>query len=231
VTAAEQAPMRVAAVVPAFNEASTIADVVTGALAHVETVIVVDDGSTDDTAARARAAGADVIRHVHNRGKGQAVRSGLAHALAGPFTHVLLMDGDLQHRPDDIPRLLEAGRTRRLDLVVGARSFDRARMPRARYYSNVIGSLALSSLVGTSIRDTQSGFRLVRAELLRNLPLTSSGYEIETEMLIKLSCRGACIGDVPVALAYEGARSKLRPVRDTTRTCLLAVYYRFLARA
>jgi glycosyltransferase involved in cell wall biosynthesis len=230
-TAAEQAPMRVAAVVPAFDEAPTIADVVTGALAHVEAVIVVDDGSTDETAARAHAAGADVIRHAHNRGKGHAVRSGLARALAGSFTHVLLMDGDLQHRPDDIPRLLEAGRTRRLDLVVGARSFDRARMPRARYFSNVIGSLALSSFVGTSIRDTQSGFRLVRCEPLRNLPLTSTGFEIETEMLIKLSRRGACIGDVPVALAYEGARSKLRPVRDTTRTCLLAVYYRFLARA
>jgi glycosyltransferase involved in cell wall biosynthesis len=222
--------MHVAALVPAFNEADTIAAVVSGARAHVAAVVVVDDGSTDGTASLAREAGADVVSHRLNRGKGHAVRTGLAHVLDGPFTHVLLMDGDLQHRPDDIPKLVEAARTRDLDLVVGARVFDRARMPRARYYSNVIGSRALSSFVGSAVRDTQSGFRLVRCELLRDLRLTSTGYEIETEMLIRLARRGARIGHVDVTLAYQGARSKLRPVRDTTRTCFLAVYYRFLCR-
>ena len=103
-------------------------------------------------------------------------------------------------------------------------------MPRARYYSNVIGSRALSSFVGSPIRDTQSGFRLVRCAPLRELSLSSTGYEIETEMLIKLARRGARMATSTVALAYEGARSKLRPVRDTTRTCFLAVYYRFLCR-
>ena len=103
-------------------------------------------------------------------------------------------------------------------------------MPRARYYSNVIGSRALSAFVGAPIRDTQSGFRLVACDLLRGLHLTSTGYEVETEMLIRLSQLGARIGDVEVTLAYEGARSKLRPIRDTTRTCFLAVYFRFLSR-
>lgn len=225
------APMRVAALVPAFNEAGTIAAVVTGALAHVAAVVVVDDGSTDDTAGQARAVGATVVAHATNRGKGHAVRTGLAQVLTDEtYTHVLLMDADLQHQPEDIPTLLEAARTRELDLVVGARVFDRARMPRARYYSNVIGSRALSSLVGLTVCDTQSGFRLVRCTWLRELPLTSTGYEIETEMLIRLARRGARIGHVDVTLAYEGARSHLRPVRDTTRTCFLAVYYRFLAR-
>ena len=159
------------------------------------------------------------------------MRTGLAQVLADEtFTHVLLMDADLQHRPEDIPTLLAAARTRDLDLVVGARVFDRARMPRARYYSNVVGSRALSALVGHPVRDTQSGFRLVRCGRLRDLPLTSTGYEIETELLIRLSRRGARIGHVDVTLAYEGARSHLRPIRDTTRTCFLAVYYRFLAK-
>src|SRR5262249_25945879 len=134
----ETAPMRVAALVPAYDEGERIAAVVSGVRPHVDAVIVVDDGSRDETTARARGAGAEVLRHEVNRGKGHAVRTGLAHVLARPFTHVLLMDGDLQHRPDDVPKLVAAARDRGLELVVGARGFDRAKMPAARYYSNVI---------------------------------------------------------------------------------------------
>lgn len=221
--------MELAAVIPAFNEAAAIAEVVAGALAHAATVIVVDDGSADRTADAAAAAGAQVVRHGVNRGKGHALRTGIAAALAGPCTHVLLMDGDGQHRPSDIPALVAAARDPRVDVVVGARVFDRARMPLPRYYSNVIGSWALSKLTGTPVSDSQSGFRLIRAQALRDLPLHATRYEVETEMLIRLARRGAFIVEVPVALAY-GARSKLRPVRDTTRTCCLALYYRFLSK-
>ena len=192
-------------------------------------MVVVDDGSADDTAARAEAAGARVIRHAENRGKGHAVRSGLAQILSLDFSHVLLMDGDGQHRPEDVPKMLEAARTSEADLVVGARVFDKAQMPRSRYYSNTIGSRALSSFIGSPIDDSQSGFRLIRCEVLRGLTLTATGYEIETEMLIKLARKGVRMTSVPVTLSY-GAKSKLRPVRDTTRTCFLAVYYRFLSR-
>jgi glycosyltransferase involved in cell wall biosynthesis len=219
--------MRIAAVVPAFNEARSIGAVVKGARAHVDDVIVVDDGSTDGTGTAAAEVGAHVVAHGVNRGKGWAIRTGLAAALSGPCTHVLMMDGDLQHRPSDIPALVAAARVRDADVVVGARVFDRKEMPRARYYSNVIGSRALSGLIGAPVSDSQSGFRLFRADVLRDLPLTSSGYEIETEMLIRLARRGARIIEVPVTLAY-GSASKLRPVRDTTRTCFLALYYRFL---
>jgi len=221
--------MTVCALIPAFNEAATIADVVTGVRPYVQAVVVVDDGSADDTAARAEAAGARVIRHAENRGKGHAVRSGLAQILALDFSHVLLMDGDGQHRPDDVPKMLEAARTSGADLVVGARVFDKAQMPRSRYYSNTIGSRALSSFIGSPIDDSQSGFRLIRCDTLRGLTLTATGYEIETEMLIKLARKGVRMTSVPVTLSY-GAKSKLRPIRDTTRTCFLAVYYRFLSR-
>jgi glycosyltransferase involved in cell wall biosynthesis len=221
--------MTVCALIPAFNEAATIAEVVTGVRPHVQAVVVVDDGSADETASRAEAAGARVIRHAENRGKGHAVRSGLAQILALDFSHVLLMDGDGQHRPDDVPKMLEAARTSGADLVVGARVFDKAQMPRSRYYSNTIGSRALSSFIGSPIDDSQSGFRLIRCDTLRGLTLTATGYEIETEMLIKLARNGVSMTSVPVTLSY-GAKSKLRPVRDTTRTCFLAVYYRFLSR-
>ncbi len=223
--------MRLCVLIPAFNEAATINEVISGVRTRVPDadVTVVDDGSRDDTAARAAAAGAEVLRHEQNRGKGHAVRTGLTHVLARSCTHVLLMDGDLQHRPEDVPRLLDAERTSDADVVVGERVFDKSQMPRSRYYANVIGSWALSSFIGSSIKDSQSGFRLIRCDALRGLTLESTGYEIETEMLIKLARRGARMVSVPVALHY-GAKSKLRPIRDTTRTCFLAVYYRFLQR-
>jgi glycosyltransferase involved in cell wall biosynthesis len=221
--------MNVCALIPAFGEAATIAEVVTRVRPHVAAIVVVDDGSPDETAARATAAGAEVLRHAQNLGKGHAIRTGLAHVLARPFTHVLLMDGDLQHRPEDVPKLLAAAAMTDADLVVGERVFDKSQMPRSRYYSNTIGSRALSSFIGSTIRDSQSGFRLIRCDALRGLTLTATGYEIETEMLIKLARRGIRMTSVPVALSY-GAKSKLRPIRDTTRTCFLAVYYRFLSR-
>jgi glycosyltransferase involved in cell wall biosynthesis len=227
-TAAE--PMRVVAVIAAFNEGPHIGEVVLGTRPHVDAVIVVDDGSADDTAAAAQAAGAEVVRHAINRGKGVAVRSGLDAVRERGFSHVLLMDGDLQHRPSDVPRLVAAAAAGDADVIVGARSFDRTQMPASRYWSNVIGSWALGGLVGVPIRDTQSGFRLIRLAALEPLTLTSTGYEIETEMLIRLARRRAVVREVPVALAYDGAPSKLRPIRDTTRTCFLALFYRFLSR-
>jgi glycosyltransferase involved in cell wall biosynthesis len=199
-------------------------------LAVVGTVMVVDDGSSDETGARARAAGAEVVTQPTNRGKGSAIRTGLSLLLTRDYTHVLLMDGDGQHLPADIPSLLAVAQRPDVDVVVGERSFDRERMPRSRYYSNVVGSRLLSSFIGRSIQDSQCGFRVLRCAPLREITLTATGYEIETEMLIKLARRGARFARVPITLTYADHVSKLRPIRDTTRTCLLAVHYRFLSR-
>ncbi|MDP9324087.1 MAG: glycosyltransferase family 2 protein [Acidobacteriota bacterium] len=222
--------MRVQALVPAFNEARTIAKVVTGLFPHVAAVCVVDDGSTDGTADAARRAGADVMMNPGDRGKGTAIRSGLARVLERDCSHVLLIDGDLQHLPEEAPLLIAEAERTGADVVLGERRFDRRAMPASRYHANRIGSLALSRFLGVAVRDTQCGFRLFRADLLRSLPLTARGYDIETEMLVKLKRRGGVIASVPITAVYTGQRSKLRPVRDTTKTCFLAVYYRFLER-
>lgn len=222
--------MTAVAIVPAFNEARSIADVVTGLHGIVSHVLIVDDGSTDQTAARARAAGAEVLSRGTNTGKGSAVRAGLAHVMTGPFTHVLLLDGDMQHRPSEAARLLDAAERTGADLVLGERQFSREGMPAARYHANRIGSRALSWFVGAPVQDSQCGFRVCRLDALRNLPLRARGYEIETEMLVKLRRRGARLASVPITAVYAAERSKLRPVRDTSRTCFLAVYYRFLER-
>jgi len=143
---------------------------------------------------------------------------------------VLLSDGDLQHRPDEAPRLIETARATGADLVIGERQFDRGAMPASRYHANRIGSRALSAFVGVPVGDTQCGFRLFAARALRGLPLTARGYEIETEMLVKLRRRGGRIASAPISAVYNGRPSKLRPIRDTTKTCFLAVYYRYLER-
>jgi glycosyltransferase involved in cell wall biosynthesis len=222
--------VRAVALIPAFNEAATVGAVVTGVRGLVSRVVVVDDGSTDATAATARAAGADVITHESNLGKGHAVRSGLTRVFAGDFTHVVLLDADMQHLPDEASRLLEAATATGADVVIGERQFRRDEMPASRYHANRIGSWALSSFVGAPISDTQCGFRVFRVAALKPIALHATGYEIETEMLIKVRRRGGCVTSAPVTAVYTGHRSKLRPVRDTTRTCFLAVYYRFIER-
>jgi glycosyltransferase involved in cell wall biosynthesis len=221
----------VCAVLPALDEARAIGTVILSLRPHVDAVLVVDDGSTDDTSEEAERAGATVIRHARNRGKGCALRTALTWVLDRSYTHVLLMDADGQHTAADVPAMIAAGADDAVDLVVGERVFSRRDMPGPRYYANLIGSWALSKFIGVSVADTQSGFRLIRCDALRGLGLTARGYEIETEMLIRLTRRGARLRRVPVRTVYGAGSSKLRPVRDTTRTCLLAVKYRFLSGA
>lgn len=222
--------MKVCALVPAYNEARTIATVVQGAAAHVAQVLVVDDGSTDGTGEAAAAAGADVMRLAHNGGKGTAIRAGLSQVFAGTATHVLFMDGDLQHRPQEIPALLAEAAATGAAMVIGERVFVRDEMPASRYWANVIGSWALATLMGVDLTDTQSGFRVVRTDVLRQLPLEATGYEFETELVVKLARRGAQIARVPIKAVYGAEKSKIRPVRDTTRNILLALVYRFFRR-
>jgi glycosyltransferase involved in cell wall biosynthesis len=221
---------RTVALVPAFNEAQTIARVITGLRGVVDHVLVVDDGSMDGTGAIAQREGAEVVTYPGNRGKGHAIRTGIAALASRDFTHVLLLDGDMQHLPSEAPLLLDAAAQTGVDLVLGERRFGRESMPAARYHANRLGSRALSWFVGVPLRDTQCGFRVVRLSALRDVPLRARGYDIETEMLVKLWRRGATMTSVPITAVYAGQASKLRPVRDTTKTCFLAVYYRYIER-
>lgn len=222
--------MKVCALVPAFNEAATIAAVVRGASAAVGRVLVVDDGSMDGTAEAALAAGAEVMRLGRNGGKGTAIRAGLARVFESDATHVLFMDGDLQHRPEEIPALLAEAASSGAAMVIGERTFVREEMPASRYWANVVGSWALATLMGVDLSDTQSGFRVVRTDVLRQIPLEATGYEFETELVVKLARRGAHIARVPIKAVYGGESSKIRPVRDTSRNVILALVYRFQRR-
>jgi glycosyltransferase involved in cell wall biosynthesis len=222
--------MRICALIPAFNEALHIGAVVRGAANHVDSVVVIDDGSTDQTAELARAAGAICLQVPRNSGKASALRMGLDFALAQRFTHGITLDGDGQHLPEDIPAMIQVARESGAELVIGARPFERALMPRARYYSNTIGSRLASALVGCEIRDSQSGFRLVRLDKLAQCKLSSRRYEFEMEVLIKMVHAGCRIAHSSIHMVYDGgeARSKMKPVRDTIRICFCSLAYRFL---
>lgn len=220
---------RVCALIPACNEADVISHVVKGAAAFVERVVVIDDGSVDGTAGRAREAGAHTLRLERRAGKGSALRHGLAHLPSRDFTHVLFMDGDGQHRPQDIPSLLAEARRTNADLVIGSRLFVQQDMPASRHFSNTVGSRLASRLVHQPIQDSQSGFRLARLSSLERLSLRSRRYEFEMEVLIKMSRAGCRIAHAPIALVYNGgaARSKMRPVRDTIRICFWSLLFRY----
>ena len=177
---------------------------------------------------RRRGAAPRCCRHRDNRGKGTAIRTGLAPILPRDFTHVLFLDGDMQHDPADAPALIEAARRgAATSCSASARSIARRCRGRATTRTRSAAGSSRASSSDSGVADAQSGYRLIATDLLRRLRLSGRGYEIETEMLIKLARRGARIARVPIGLRYHGAASKLRPLRDTTRTCFLAVRYRF----
>jgi glycosyltransferase involved in cell wall biosynthesis len=197
------------AVIPAYQEGLRVAAVVAATRRRLP-VIVVDDGSTDETAARAEAAGATVIRQRPNAGKGAALRAGFARALEQGAVAVVTLDGDGQHDPDEIPAFLEAFERSGAQLVIGRRDF-RA-MPFVRRASNTLGRMAISVAVGRDIPDNQSGYRLIGWRLLPELlDSREAGFEFEVEMIARAIALGLPIAWVPIRTIYAGESSHIRP--------------------
>lgn len=202
----------IVAVIPAHDEAPRIGPVVTAARDHIP-VIVVDDGSRDATAERAREAGAEVVEQHPNQGKGAALRAGFREALATGAEAILTLDADGQHDPSEIPAFLAvwAAPGRQLDLVIGRRSFRE--MPPVRRLSNVLGGKAFSWAVGREIPDNQSGYRLVSRRLAEaTLTSVETGFAFEVEQITTCIRLGGEIAWVPIRTIYAGAPSHIRPL-------------------
>ena len=205
------------AVIPCFDEAGRVGATVAGALLQVASVIVVDDGSGDGTAAEAAGAGARVVRHDCNRGKGAAVRTGLVEALRGGYSWAVLLDGDGQHRPEDIPSLFACAGSTGADLVVGDRSGGFGGMSWLRRWVNRCMSWEISRVTGQALRDTQCGLRLIRLEAWRQVPLESEHFEIESEMVVGFVRGGYRVRFAPIQTVPQRRASRIHPVVDTVR--------------
>jgi len=202
---------RIVALIPGYNEGPRNASVVRAALEFLP-VIVVDDGSGDDTAARAREAGATVIEQRPNQGKGAALRTGFRSALDSGYDAAVTLDADGQHDPAEIPRFLDAWRTEpRPDLVIGRRNFRS--MPPIRRLSNELGGRAFSWAVGQPIPDNQSGYRLVGRRVIEaTIASDEAGFEFEVEMITTCIRLGGTIAWVPIRTIYAGEPSHIRPL-------------------
>jgi glycosyltransferase involved in cell wall biosynthesis len=219
--------------IPAYNEAATLSDVVQGALMHSPRVLVVDDGSTDATLDSIAGLAVDVIRHSRNNGKSATLVDGFAWALERGATRVLTMDGDGQHRAVDIPRLLHAADAFPRAIVIGARVRRTECAPRARRVANRLADFGVSWAVGHRVLDSQSGQRVYPASLLRALDLrrlSRGSFTLESEIVIEAARLGYATISVPIDAIYDphARKSYFRPARHIP--AIFAMLARKLAR-
>jgi glycosyltransferase involved in cell wall biosynthesis len=202
---------QVVALIPAYNAAGFVGDVVRRALEYVQ-VIVVDDGSTDNTADVARAAGATLISQIPNQGKGAALQRGFRWALQQPISAVITLDADGQHDPAEIPAFLDSYRTTQADLIIGARDFSQ--MPFVRRMSNTIGRRAFSWAMGQTVRDNQSGYRLLGRRMMDQvLSSAERGFEFEMDMIVACVRNGWKLEWVPIRTIYADEKSNIKPLQ------------------
>src|SRR6059058_5098391 len=228
---------RTAAIIPAYQDEKRIGDIARRTRQRLDHVLVVDDGSTDQTAGRAREAGAEVVVHPENRGKGEAIKTGLEHWFAEPnpfgdgpdrqITWAVLLDSDGQHLPEEIERfLLAAASVTRPTFFIGNRMNDVAHMPALRRIVNRHMSKEISRLCGQKIPDTQCGYRMLNRQLIPDMLGGGHRFDYDTEALIIASRKGYTIESVPVTTIYTDQISKIHPGRDSVRFLKMMRRYR-----
>jgi glycosyltransferase involved in cell wall biosynthesis len=222
-----QIRLKTAAIIPAYREEQHISDVVRRTRRQLDHVLVVDDGSRDTTVRCAREAGAEVIVHGQNRGKGEAIKTGLRHWMGRQFIHVIILDADGQHLPEEIDRFIAAAaQAGDHSFFLGNRMNNLTGMPFVRRAVNRYMSNRISRICRQEIPDTQCGFRMLDRELIPWLLDGGNRFDYETEMLIIASRKGYRIESVPITTVYSDEVSKIHPARDTIRFFKLMRRYR-----
>ena len=208
---------RLCVLIPSYNEAKTIGNIVKEVKAQGITVYVVDDGSSDNTSAVAEDAGAIVIKNEKNLGKGASLREGFKYILKERCDAVIVMDGDNQHEARSVPDFVRQMEEEGADMVIGNRMLDTKAMPYIRFSTNRLMSYVLSKMCGQKIPDTQCGYKLITRKVLENITLDSSNFEIESEFIVKVGRKGFKINSVPIKTIYQDEKSKINPISDTLR--------------
>jgi len=207
--------MRSVAVIPAYNEARTIGEVVRRTRGFVDCVIVIDDGSKDGTAEAASEKGAEVLKLEENSGKANATKIGFSRC--NGYDVVITLDGDLQHLPEEIPKLVECVEGG-ADLCIGSRFLGgKVEMPLSNRLSNSVARVIINLLTGLRITDPQSGFRALRSGKLGELKIEAERYAIEHIMIIESARKGFNVSEVPISCIYGDENSHIRPLRDSMR--------------
>jgi glycosyltransferase involved in cell wall biosynthesis len=208
----------VVAVIPAYNAAETIEPLVRKIRRRIRRCIVVDDGSGDQTGNRARRAGAQLIVHPHNRGKGAALHSALAYLRDEQVSYAVLLDADGQHDPSEIHLLLEKAGRAHADVVCGTRMQNPGDMPQLRQRTNRLISAIISWICRTRLTDAACGFRVISGRAIEVIRLHHPRFAVDQEMLVEAVRHGLTIAEAPVTSIYhEQAESHVRPVKDTLR--------------
>ena len=203
--------------IPAYNEEIKINDVVKKSLPYADKVIVCDDGSTDDTAALAKKAGAVVISHEKNQGYGATISTLFDYCRKNNAEIMVTLDGDGQHNPDQIPDLISVIIKHNVDVVIGSRSLkDDKNLPSYRKTGIKIITSTINSATNLKVTDSQSGFRAYSKEAIDLIHPTESGMGISTEILVKISNNGLSIAEVPITVSYIGNTSTEHPVTHGT---------------
>jgi glycosyltransferase involved in cell wall biosynthesis len=211
--------MTVGAILPALNAARFLTEVI-GDIRTLQSgcrILVVDDGSTDGTADTARSAGAEVIVHEVNQGKGEALKTGYRWAQEQQLDWVFTMDSDGQHLPNEMQDFIDAADRSGCDVIVGTRMARTENMPWLRKKTNQFTSWIISRLARQDIPDSQNGYRLYRVTCFAGLRLRTSRYDSESEILVRMARRGYRIGSVPVTTVYGDETSSINPFVDTGR--------------
>jgi glycosyltransferase involved in cell wall biosynthesis len=214
----------VCVIIPAFNEAKTIGQVVKKCREFIKNILVIDDGSIDNTGALAQKAGGFVVRHNTRMGKGASLISGFRWAIENNFKSVITLDADAQHNPEDIHRFLKKSEEG-WDMLIGNRMFNPKGMPLIRYLTNRITSRIVSRLSHQYIPDSQCGYRFISTSLLQKVLLNTIHYDQESEILIEAGRNGFRIGFVEIKTIYNGAKSTINPFLDAVRFFNLVLKY------
>jgi len=212
-------------IIPAYNESRRIEEVVKRACEFSELVVVVDDGSKDDTAGHAEAAGAIVVKHQVNLGKGASLVTGFTYAREHHCDAVITMDADGQHDPAEISLFMDAYKRTRIPVLVGNRLWARGNMPIIRRWTNCLMSWLLSRIMKRYLPDTQCGFRLYRCDILSFVHTGAQRFAMESEILLHLALRGFRMDSVRITTIYRGEKSRINPLMDTFRFFMMLVNF------
>lgn len=209
--------MNVAVLIPAYNAAHSLPALLERTAAYIpkKSIFVINDGSRDLTVEIVAAFGANLIDHDKNRGKGAALQSGFNAILQNSFDAVITMDADLQHQPEDIPRFIDLHNVTHNDVIIGSRLHNKTGMPFHRVLSNTITTALVKLRTGMNISDSQSGFRFITRKVLDSVQLQSTGFEAETEFLIKAASLGFSFGSIPIGTVYSGEKSNMTHIQTT----------------